>query len=73
MSRPSRRDVFRAIAAVVASTGLPVSAIAAAVDAPAEGAAWDLRDLFASDAAWTAERAAIAARACIRPWRRSRR
>ena len=61
MSRPSRRDVFRAIAAVVASTGLPVSAIAAAVDAPAEGAAWDLRDLFASDAAWTAERAAIAA------------
>ncbi len=61
MSKPTRRDVFRAIAAAAVGAGLPIPAFAADPPAPdATGAAWDLSDLFPSSEAWTAERASVA-------------
>ena len=57
----SRRDLLVSGAAVTAvSAGAPAQAIAQAASAAApQTAAWDLRDLFPSDAAWEAERQAL--------------
>ncbi len=60
MPNLSRRTLFMALAAAGAAIGLPSSVFAA--DAPASsGAAWDLKDLFPSAEAWTAERTSVAA------------
>jgi oligoendopeptidase F len=64
MTEPTRRQLMRAIAALASSTGLPLSAFAAATEtAPptSAGAAWDLKDIFPSDEAWTTERNAVIA------------
>jgi oligoendopeptidase F len=61
MTELTRRDAMISAAALSA---LALASGAAAADAPAAGAGavWDLTDLYPSDAAWEAERAAIAAR-----------
>jgi oligoendopeptidase F len=60
MTELTRRDAMVAAAAVSA---LALARSAAAADAPAqEAAAWDLTDIYPTDAAWEAERSAIAAR-----------
>ncbi len=57
----SRREALAsAAAATLASSVAPAQALAqAAQGAPAPGAAWDLRDIYPTDAAWEAERQAI--------------
>ena len=57
----SRRDLLVSGAAVtVVSAGAPAQAVAQAAGAAApQTAAWDLRDLFPSDAAWEAERQSL--------------
>ncbi len=54
----SRREALASAAAVtLASSVAPASALAQAASAP--GAAWDLREIYPTDAAWEAERQAI--------------
>ncbi len=57
----SRREALASAAAVsLASTAAPARALAqAAQAASAPAAAWDLRDIYPTDAAWEAERQAI--------------
>jgi oligoendopeptidase F len=62
MTQLSRRGLLQSAALAATNAALPMSALAA--DAPAAdatGAAWDLSDLYASDAAWAAERQAVTA------------
>jgi oligoendopeptidase F len=59
MSDISRRDLLLSTAATAALTAAPPQAFAQAADAGSSTAAWDLRDLFASDAAWDAERQSL--------------
>ncbi|WP_404711622.1 M3 family oligoendopeptidase [Sphingomonas sp. MMS24-J13] len=62
MTEITRRDAM-VTAAAISALALAGGAAAADADAPAAGAAaWDLTDIYPSDAAWEAERAAIAAR-----------
>jgi oligoendopeptidase F len=56
MTELNRRD---ALASAAALTALSITPAAAAVPA---GAAWDLTELYPTDAAWSAERDAVAAR-----------
>ena len=60
----SRREALAsaAAAATLASTASPASAlvqVAQASAAPASAAAWDLRDIYPTDAAWEADRQAL--------------
>ena len=56
----SRREAFLSAAVVALAAGVPSWALA---QAPASGgAAWDLRDIYPTDAAWEAERQAILAK-----------
>ena len=59
----SRRQILLtgAAATVAASAPSGVIAQAAGAAATASGAAWDLRDIFPSDAAWEAERQSLLA------------
>jgi oligoendopeptidase F len=60
MTEITRRDAMVTAAAIGA---LALAGSASAADAPAtSGAAWDLTDLYPTDAAWETERTAIAAR-----------
>ncbi len=65
MNELSRRALIGAFGVSAASAALPFSALAAEATPAATPAAprpaWDLSDLFASDAAWEAERRAVAA------------
>ena len=65
MTELSRRALMQAAGATAAAVSLPISALAAdatpATATAASGAAWDLSDLYPSDAAWAAERAAVTA------------
>ena len=55
----SRREAFVSAAVVAIAAGVPSWALA---QAPAgSGAAWDLRDIYPTDAAWEADRKAIQA------------
>jgi len=60
MTDLSRREAM--ISAAMLSTLAMASSTALAADAAAAVAAWDLTDLYPNDAAWEAERAAVAAR-----------
>ena len=56
----SRRQLLASGAvATVVSVATPATVLAQAADATSAKAAWDLRDLFPTDAAWEAERQAI--------------
>ena len=58
----SRRELLVSGAVVTAaSVAAPVSALAQAAQPASSGAAWDLRDLYPTDAAWEAERQSILA------------
>ncbi len=58
----SRRDLMLTGAALLAVVkGGSLQALAQTAAAPADGAAWDLTDIYPSDAAWTADRTAIQA------------
>jgi oligoendopeptidase F len=59
MTELTRRDAMVSAAAISA---LALASSAAAADTPAGVAAWDLTDLYSSDAAWETERAALAAK-----------
>jgi len=61
MSELNRRDAMISVAAVGA-LALTNTATAETTAAPRSAAAWNLTDLYPSDAAWTAERDAVAAR-----------
>jgi oligoendopeptidase F len=64
MLESSRRELILALAALASSTGLPAGAFAAAGEEAADAdqrPAWDLSDIFASDAAWSTERASVMA------------
>ena len=57
----SRREAFVSAAVVALAAGVPSWALAQA-PAGGGGAAWDLRDIYPTDAAWEAERQAILAK-----------
>ncbi|WP_309662154.1 M3 family oligoendopeptidase [Sphingomonas sp.] len=57
----SRREAFVSAAVVALAAGVPSWALAQTA-AGAGGAAWDLRDIYPTDAAWAAERQAILAK-----------
>jgi len=59
MTDLSRREAMISAAAL---SGLALASGAAAADPAPAGAAWDLSELYPNDAAWEAERAAVAAR-----------
>ena len=59
MTDLSRREAMISAAAL---SGLALASGAAAADPTPAGAAWDLSELYPNDAAWEAERAAVAAR-----------
>jgi len=61
MTDLSRRDAMIS-AAALGTLALASAAASAATAEPAAGPAWDLTDLYPTDAAWEAERAAVAAR-----------
>ena len=61
MTDLSRRDAMIS-AAALGTLALASGAVSAATAEPAAGPAWDLTDLYPTDAAWEAERAAVAAR-----------
>ena len=61
MTDLSRREAMIS-AAVLGTFAIASGAAAAAPPATPAGAAWDLADLYPNDAAWEAERAAVAAR-----------
>ena len=52
----SRRELIVSAAAVAALAGVPAMAIA---QTTSSAAAWDLTDLYSSDAAWEAERQSL--------------
>jgi len=54
----SRREAFASASAAAVAAGLPSWALAQTT-AGTGGAAWDLRDIYPTDAAWNAERLAI--------------
>jgi len=60
MTDLSRREAM--ISAAMLGTLAMATGAAAAADTAAAAAAWDLTDLYPNDAAWEAERAAVAAR-----------
>ena len=55
----SRRELLASGALATAMSAVPVSAMAQGAAAPAGGAAWDLTELYPSDAAWETERQAL--------------
>ena len=60
MTQLSRRAILEGARFTALVVGLPLKALAQGAATPADaGAAWDLSDLFPSDAAWKAERQAV--------------
>ena len=60
MTDLSRRALLEGAGLAAIASVLPMSALAQAAGGPAStGAAWDLSDLYASDAAWESERQAV--------------